>query len=254
MGLHVSQWAIVAFLVEFCTRSLAQYGFLLQKQAHRDLEKKKLINNINSDDEKEDIDLDKVNASKTYCSVKWVIGFILITMNVCCHGLVLPFVDLTLLACNAATAIIVNMLLSTYILGEKFIWKYDLTAMLLIASGSIIIATQAHTDQVNFTPQEIHDLLVKADTIIYLFICIALFLGEGPMLKYFYRRLREFEADALSYEEAHMRHSVISDNEKTSNLIADRRDHECQEDSTTWNSILPPLPDINQLNQVVSTK
>ena len=95
---------------------------------------------------------------------------------------------------------------------------------------------------------------MKADTIIYLLICIGMFFGEGPMLKYFYRRLREFEADALCYEEAHMKNSLISDNEKSGNLIADRRDHECQEDSTVCNSILPPLPDINQLNHVVSTK
>ena len=96
--------------------------------------------------QEEQIDLDKVNASKTYCSWKWAIGFILITCNVLCHALVLPYVDLTLLACNAATAIIVNMILSTRILGEEFICKYDLTAMIFIATGSIIIATQAHTE------------------------------------------------------------------------------------------------------------
>lgn len=123
--------------MEFCTRSLAQYGFLLQKQAHRDLENKK---------EDENLDLDHVNAGKTYCSWKWALGFFLIVLNVTCHSLVLPFIDLTLLACNAATAIIVNMLLATFILGEKFVWQYDLTAMVLIASGSIIIATQAHTE------------------------------------------------------------------------------------------------------------
>ena len=142
-----------------------------------------------------------MNASKTYCSCKWAIGFVFITMNVLCHSLVLPFCDLTLLACNAATAIIVNMLLSVHILGEKFIWKYDLTAMIFIASGSIIIATQAHTEQVDFTAEEIRDLLLKADTIIYLAVCICLFLGESAMLRYFYGRLREFEQDALAFEE-----------------------------------------------------
>lgn len=150
-----SYWAMVAFSVEFCTRSLAQYGFLLQKQAHRDLEKKKLTDDVNGGvmTGGRSINLDDVNAGKTYCSCKWVVGFTFIMMNAVCHSLVLPFVDLTLLACNAATAIIVNMLLSTNILGEKFIWKYDLTAMVLIATGSVIIATQAHTEQVDFTPE-----------------------------------------------------------------------------------------------------
>ena len=87
---------------------------------------------------------------------------------------------------------------------------------------------------------EIHTLLVKADTIIYLAVCIGLFLGESPMLKYFYRRLREFESDALRYEEEHMR--------PNSDFMAlgthERRDHECQEDSTVYTSILPPLANI----------
>ena len=37
-----SSWiAMLCFAVEFCSRSLAQYGFLLQKQAHRNLELEK---------------------------------------------------------------------------------------------------------------------------------------------------------------------------------------------------------------------
>ena len=34
-----SSIALIVFMVEFCTRSLAQVGFLLQKLAHRDIEK-----------------------------------------------------------------------------------------------------------------------------------------------------------------------------------------------------------------------
>lgn len=144
--------------------------------------------------------MDGVNAGKTYCSGKWALGFVFIITNVVCHALILPYVDLTLLACNAATAIIVNMILSTQILGEEFIWKYDLTAMMLIAVGGIIIACNAHTEQVDFSRDDIYYLLVTSDTMIYLSICFGLFLGENSMLKYFYRRLREFEQDALSYE------------------------------------------------------
>mmetsp|Transcript_15392 Transcript_15392/g.19448 ORF Transcript_15392/g.19448 Transcript_15392/m.19448 type:complete len:91 (-) Transcript_15392:929-1201(-) len=90
--------------------------------------------------------MDQVNAGKTYCSWRWALGFIFIVMNVLCHSLIVPFCDLTLLACNAATAIIVNMLLSVNVLGEKFIWQYDLIAMLLIATGSVTIVMNAHTE------------------------------------------------------------------------------------------------------------
>ena len=74
-------------------------------------------------------------------------------VNVCVHAIILPFCDLTLLACNAATAIIVNMILSTQILGEKFVPIYDISAMLFIAGGTISIVFTANSEQVNFTPE-----------------------------------------------------------------------------------------------------
>lgn len=59
-----SSIALIAFFVEFCTRSLAQYGFLLQKLAHRDLEKdlheKKKENEENGPSEAGVSELDKV--------------------------------------------------------------------------------------------------------------------------------------------------------------------------------------------------
>ena len=94
--------------------------------------------------------MDQVNAGKTYTNWRWVVGFVFIVMNVVCHSLIVPFCDLTLLSCNAATAIIVNMLLSIHVLGEKFIWQYDLVAMFLIATGSVTIVINAHTEQVEF--------------------------------------------------------------------------------------------------------
>ena len=141
-----SSWiAMLCFAVEFCSRSLAQYGFLLQKQAHRNLELEK-TKVVKTDGNNNQVDLDKVNIKRTYCSPRWIIGCGLVIINVAVHALVLPFVDLTLLACNACTAIIVNMILSTRLLGERFIWQYDVTAMILIAIGSISIVLNANTE------------------------------------------------------------------------------------------------------------
>lgn len=94
------------------------------------------------------------------------------------------------------------MILSTRILGETFIWQYDLIAMLLIATGSVTIVIHAHTEQVEFTAEEIKDLLLAPRTVIYLLICTALYLCEGCMLRAFYKKLRLFEEDALAYEDA----------------------------------------------------
>ena len=46
---------------------------------------------------------------------------------------------MSLLACNGAIAIIANVVLSIKVLDERFICKYDLTAMLFIATGVSMI-------------------------------------------------------------------------------------------------------------------
>lgn len=76
---------------------------------------------------------------------------------------------------------------------------YDLTAMLLIATGSVTIVINAHTEQVEFTPNEIFHLLIEPSTIVYMVICVVLFVGETSMLRYFYKHLREFENDCHKY-------------------------------------------------------
>ena len=127
----------------------------------------------------------------------------LVTINGVAHSLILPFVDLSLLSVSAATAIIVNIILAVKVLKEKFIWQYDVSAMVLISSGSILIGYNAHTEQVNFTPEEIRALLKDPQAIIYIGLSISLFLFEGCMLKAFIAKLRMFEQDALAYEKLH---------------------------------------------------
>ena len=47
-----------------------------------------------------------------------------------------------MLSCNGAGAIIMNIILSTQYLGEKFIWRYDMTAMIFIAIGYFLVVFQ----------------------------------------------------------------------------------------------------------------
>ena len=120
-------------------------------------------------------------------------------LNVVCHGLILPYVDLTLLSCNAATAIIVNIILSIHILNEKFIPKYDLTAMMLIIGGSMTIVCLSHTEQVTFTPEEIKSMLLQAKSICYIAFALILIVGEKKMMQYFLEHLRDFESDCVNF-------------------------------------------------------
>ena len=179
---------MICFFTESVTRSLGQVGFMLQKLAHRDLEKKAPS-------------ADNVNDLRQYCSVKWFLGLALIILTSATQSLVLPYIDMTLISCNAATAIIVNMILSTKVLGEKFIWKYDLTAMFFIAIGTITIVLQAHTQPVSFSGESIKDLLLTARTMFYLSICIVLFILDRFTLSRTLNQLRRFEANAEAFDD-----------------------------------------------------
>ena len=128
-------------------------------------------------------------------------------MNSVAQSLVLPYVDLTLISCNAATAILTNMILSTKVLGEQFIWRYDLTAMFFITIGTITIVLQANTKPVSFSGEDIRDLLLTFRTIFYLSICIVLFIADRFTLSRTLNNLRQFEAEAEAYDES--LHNVI---------------------------------------------
>ena len=58
--------------------------------------------------------------------------------------MVLPFADLVLLASNSATAIIASSLIAICVLGEQFIWRYDLSALFLIILGNTLTIVQSN--------------------------------------------------------------------------------------------------------------
>ena len=64
----------------------------------------------------------------------------------------LAYADLVLISTNMIAGIIFNTFLSIRFLGEKFLWKYDLPAFALMATGAITIVLLADTDEKLFTP------------------------------------------------------------------------------------------------------
>ena len=97
---------------------------------------------------------------------------------------------------------------------------YDLPAMILITSGSIIIAINANKEQVDFTPDEIKALLLSPSTIFYLITCTVLILAESSVIKLFLSKLRRFEADAVAYQESHS--SYVMDNQQQYSMHSNR--------------------------------
>ena len=150
--------------------------------------------------------VDNVNSGRLYCSPKWLLGFIFTCLNPICQSLVLPFVDMTLLCCNSAIAIIINVLLSTKVLGEEFTWKYDFTAMVLIATGVTLIVLRVHTEQVRFSGEEIREILFSVRTGSLLLVCLFFFVIDRLALTKMLVRLRKFEKDGEAFDHDQQAH------------------------------------------------
>ena len=108
--------------------------------------------------------------------------------------------DLTLLSCNAAVCIIVNVILSTKFLGEEFIWQYDLTAMLLIAAGFVMIVFKSHTEPVDFTGEDVTDIVISFRMFTYLSVLSLFFVLGRLALRKLLRSLRKFEHDTRAFD------------------------------------------------------
>ena len=61
------------------------------------------------------------------------------------HVLALPYADLILLSATSTLAILANLILSICIFEERFMWRYDLTAIVMIISGTMMIVFMANT-------------------------------------------------------------------------------------------------------------
>jgi len=54
------------------------------------------------------------------------------------HVMVLPYADMSLFTTTCSIAILCSAGLSIKLLGEAFVWKYDVTASILIMVGSAL--------------------------------------------------------------------------------------------------------------------
>ena len=104
-------------------------------------------------------------------------------VGVVIHLVVIPYADLTLLAANASLAIIINMAFSMVLFDEKFVWRYDLPAMICIIGGSLSIVFLSNKKQENKSGQDYLDLLKGKIAITYYTV-----VGIGLTVTYFILR------------------------------------------------------------------
>lgn len=118
----------------------------------------------------------------------------------CVHIYCLKYLDLTLISANAANSIVAAQILSTRILGEVFILKYDLPALIFICLGCVLLVLNANTEQSTYTAQDVRDLLSSTRTICFFAISFFLTLLSFCILQCMLRSLRRFEIDVEDYE------------------------------------------------------
>ena len=69
------------------------------------------------------------------------LGFFLLTVGVVCNGVALRFGNIILISSTSCFTIIFNAIFSPVMLKEKFVWKIDGVALLLVSFGSIMAST-----------------------------------------------------------------------------------------------------------------
>ena len=92
-------------------------------------------------------------------------------------------------------------ILSVIFLDEKWVMKYDLSSLCFIVAGCASIVLLSNKSEAVFEPDEIQELLFSAKTIIYLAICCLIVVIDYLVLKNMLSMLRNFEADALKYDQ-----------------------------------------------------
>ena len=129
--------SLLAFMVDFVATGANQASFAIQKVAHMDEEKRKASG----------ASAEATIQKNMFCSLKGICGIFLVVIGSLGHFLALPFCDLTLIACNSSSAVLMNVFISTRWLGEKFVPKYDVTAMVLVFLGTLVIVLLSNKEQ-----------------------------------------------------------------------------------------------------------
>ena len=187
----------LAFIGDLMFTFFCQIGFILQKLAHRHQEKaqKQMKEDAKS------TDIDQNHVATTYFSWRFFLGLCIIITASFGHIGLMPHLDLTLMGCNAAFAIMSSMFLSIKWLGESFIPKHDVTAVVLISLGCASIVINVNTDPIEFTADEAIELITSGRSVAFFLMTIVGYLITALVTKCFLEALRRFELDIDVYDE-----------------------------------------------------
>lgn len=162
-----------------------------------------------------------------FCTWKGMAGLALTIVGVIGHTVALPFCDLTLIACNSSSAILINMWISSKYLGEKFIAKYDVSAAGLVSLGTLAIILMSNKEQQTFPVDRLLGLLTSLQSLLYFAITLAGMATLRFWMPLFLRKVREFESDCEKWDKRHPDQKILPDKVKATDddvIDADRAD------------------------------
>ena len=155
------------------------------------------------------------------------------------HVMVLPFLDLTLIAVNATIGIIFSVLLARIVLQEQFIPKYDLSGLTFISVGCMMIVLNANKVEQSFTGEQAYNLLISGTMLTYVVSSFAFFGLNLCVLNKFTNSLRRFEADVDAVQDTAARFANMSETSSTvTNVLPPREKLQRNPDTAHEESLL----------------
>lgn len=175
--------ATKAFLADSIATLLINGSFSIQKLGHRAIER------------------DEEHVGRGHLSSKvWWAGFLIMVVGVIIHVIALPYADMTLIAANSSLAVVCNLMLSIYLFEEKWVWRYDLPAVILIIGGSFSLAGIANKEQPEYDQEEMIKIIWNWPSIVFYVYLVVFVVTVHCMMYKFEKGLREFESDALEID------------------------------------------------------
>lgn len=163
----------VAFGIDVIATLMCQASYLLMKFAH--------------------VDAEKIPGRSPLCSLKWILGLSCLLGGSFIHVVLLPFCPLVLLATNSATAIVMSAMMAVYFLEERIVWRYDLSAFILISIGTTVICLLSKESERQLTTDIIADQLTSIGTISFGVFYIAFIVGNYMLTTWSTGQVRLFE-------------------------------------------------------------
>ena len=85
-------------------------------------------------------------------------------------------------------------------MGEKSVPKYDITAVLCVAAGTLIIILLSNKEQQKFTVTGILELLLAFRSVVYFLATIVAMISVKIVTPRLLKKLRLFEEDCEKWE------------------------------------------------------